>query len=201
MPTGYTMNVEKGQSFSSFVWGCAKAFGACVTMRDDNSDTPVPEEFKPSDYHSKKADEIGKEIRLLDKRSDASIEKEIKQETSKVERMNAEYREEDELKKKRFADMMRQVEKWEPPSKDHEELKKFMKEQLGLETKYADSKPYQHPLPEQDVEIYRLIARKKLVKDFEQHQAEYAKEVSRVAVRNAWIIGLRASVPQPSKGE
>lgn len=197
MPTGYTMNVGKGQSFSSFVWTCAKAFGACVTMRDYNSDTPVPEEFKPSDYHSKKADEISWEIRRLDKASDAGLLKEIKQETAKVERMNADYRLEYETKKNRFAEMTRQVEKWEPPSKDHEGLKEFMKEQLCLENKYNDSKPYQHPFPEQDVELYRFMQRQKLVENLEYHQAEYAKEVSRVAVRNAWLIGLRTSVPQP----
>ncbi len=49
MPTGYTHLIEEGCNLEEFVWACARAFGACVMMRDDSVDKPVPEKFEPSD--------------------------------------------------------------------------------------------------------------------------------------------------------
>ena len=34
MPTGYTYKIGEGASFKEFVMACARAFGACVEMRD-----------------------------------------------------------------------------------------------------------------------------------------------------------------------
>ena len=51
MPTGYTSDIEKGITFNEFTMQCARAFGACISMRDDPGDKPIPKEFKPSTYH------------------------------------------------------------------------------------------------------------------------------------------------------
>ena len=43
MATGYTYPVVEGKitEFSEFALGCARAFGAFMHMRDDNSDAPL----------------------------------------------------------------------------------------------------------------------------------------------------------------
>ena len=47
MPTGYTAPIKDGISFNDFMWGCARAFGALIMMRDDPPGTPIPERFEP----------------------------------------------------------------------------------------------------------------------------------------------------------
>lgn len=198
MPTGYTMNVSEGQSFESFVWGCAKAFGACVTMRDSDANEPVPQQFEPSDYHSKKAEELAREIRLLNKTSDALLAKtQYADEVACAKTYNEELLKKDKLEKERFASMMARVQAWTPPSKEHEPLKEFMIQQLGLTTKYANDTPYQTPPPPESITEYREKKYAKLVEDLKYHNDEHAKEVARVAQRNAWVVGLRASISQP----
>ena len=54
MPTGYTSKIADGIGFKDFALSCARAFGACIEMRDDPSDKPIPNEFKPNDYHKKR---------------------------------------------------------------------------------------------------------------------------------------------------
>ncbi len=53
MPTGYTQAIvdNPNLSFKSFVLQCSRAFGALVTMRDDDNNAPIPDEIKPDDYH------------------------------------------------------------------------------------------------------------------------------------------------------
>ena len=54
MPTGYTATlVEHGQTFPEFAMQCAKAFGACITLRDEPFDAPIPTKFKASTWHTK----------------------------------------------------------------------------------------------------------------------------------------------------
>jgi len=63
MPTGYTAKLmESGQTFQDFVMQCARAFGACVMMRDDPMDAPIPERFEPSDYNVKRLAEAKAEL-------------------------------------------------------------------------------------------------------------------------------------------
>src|SRR5665213_2401224 len=56
MPTGYTSKLYEGkdQSFNEFVMRCARAFGALITMRDDPSDAPIPDEFTADSYYSER---------------------------------------------------------------------------------------------------------------------------------------------------
>ena len=42
MPTGYTADIKDGISFQTYALNCARAFGACVMLRDE-----------PGDYHLK----------------------------------------------------------------------------------------------------------------------------------------------------
>ena len=67
MPTGYTHPVQEGKitELRDFALNCARAFGACVTMRDDPSDTPIPGKFEPSDYHIKALKEAKEDLLVV----------------------------------------------------------------------------------------------------------------------------------------
>jgi hypothetical protein len=58
MPTGYTEGVSKGEitDFKVYALRCARAFGACVMLRDEPVTDEIPE-FEPSDYHQKRLKE------------------------------------------------------------------------------------------------------------------------------------------------
>ena len=54
MPTGYTARVKDGTvtEFKDFAMGCARAMGACISMREAAHDAEIPEQFEPSPYHT-----------------------------------------------------------------------------------------------------------------------------------------------------
>jgi hypothetical protein len=51
MPTGYTCIIEDKPdvTFAEYVWRCARAFGALLSMREDSLDAPIPDELKSED--------------------------------------------------------------------------------------------------------------------------------------------------------
>lgn len=53
MPSAYTAPVQDGKitEFKDFAILCARAFGACIDMRDDPLDKPIPEAFSPVTKH------------------------------------------------------------------------------------------------------------------------------------------------------
>lgn len=77
MPTGYTYKINEGKeevTGRTFLMDCAKAFGACVTMRDESSDTPIPEEFKPNTHYQKQLEDSKKRLLEVQQLSDEDCE-------------------------------------------------------------------------------------------------------------------------------
>ena len=63
MPTGYTADVADGKitEFTEYALQCARAFGACIMLRDDPVSSEIPE-FEPSDYSAKELAEAEKDL-------------------------------------------------------------------------------------------------------------------------------------------
>jgi hypothetical protein len=196
MPTGYTYAIEEGCSFEEFVWGCARAFGACIMMRDDPADKPVPDEFQPSDYHSKAGTEAEKELERLGSLTKDEIEQAIKTEREEVIAENTRRALENDRKKARYKAMQERVKAWEPPSSDHVEMKKFMLQQIEIS---LPEEPYQQPLPLCNPVKWLAEKKAKAQRDLAYHHKEYARELERTQGRNEWIRQLRVSIPQPIK--
>jgi hypothetical protein len=197
MPTGYTHDISKGISFREFILNCARAFGACIMMRDDPSDTPIPERFEPSDYHTKELKRVEKELAELKDVSDATAntlaKKEFEKETTDLERI---IREKGDLRNK-YEVMLSQVNAWIPPTTEHNGLHKFMRDQITESIKfdcetsyYLDKKPILL-----SGEQWRAKRLKSLLSDLDYHKREHAEEVSRTESRNDWIKKLRESLP------
>ncbi|MBO6267553.1 MAG: hypothetical protein J6N19_00245, partial [Clostridium sp.] len=53
MPTGYTCFIEDGKitTAKGFLLLCARAFGACIEMRDEPLSEPIPEKFNGDDTY------------------------------------------------------------------------------------------------------------------------------------------------------
>lgn len=201
MPTGYTAKLYEGaeQSFEEFVWSCVRAMGVAVTMRDDPLDKPVPERFGGHDsYYEKRIAEHEAEWARLENMSltdcDDAAELEYETERGRVEEAN---RKDAELRS-RYESMLAQVLAWEPPTTEHEGLKKFMADQLTESIRFDTGHHRSLPSKKTGTE-WRRERIERLTSDLEYARKHLHEERERAEGRNDWLRALRLSVPQPQK--
>lgn len=196
MPTGYTACIKDGISFEKFVMQCARAMGACVTMRDEPSNKSIPDEFKPSSYYIDRLKETKKELNELKKLSLAELEQkarskywtELKEKEKAIKKNN-------KLRQK-YNDMLIKVRKWKVPTNEHMGLREFMVKQIETSILSDCSNSY---YKEQNIHLlsrqeYFKEQHAKLLKDIIYHSKENIDEIERVAQRNNWIKELRESL-------
>ena len=196
MPTGYTEIIERGGTFEEFVWRCTRAMGVCYPMREDGLDTPVPEEFEPSDYHLKKIGEILEFINTLRLMTSYDAQRAMWDERCEAAQANQRRVAEHTRKTEAYAAVLAKVRDWTPPTPDHLGLKEFMIEQIESSVRF-EGEPYQVAVPPIDPDAWlgdKLAAARK---DLAYHEKHHAEEVERTEARNRWIAELRKSVPQP----
>ena len=193
MATGYTHSIEKGISFKDFTMRCARAFGALIEMRDEPMDKEAPENFEPSTYHSealKKSENRLKELKFIDHTDmcDAA-ELEYKETVEKELRWS---KERNELKQK-YNDMLFNVENWQPPTPDHNDLKRFMIEQIESSIKF-DCKNYQSDIKKLSGDEWIEKEVNSAIRNIKYHSEGHIKEIERIKRRNKWVKDLRESL-------
>lgn len=196
MPTGYTAQLmEKGQTFEEFVMLCARAMGACVMMRDDDMSTPIPQKFEPSPWYQERLEAEKTVLRgllLMTPEEQMAFG-----ERKKVEAIesHSKWLERERAQNKRLVEMHHKVSDWQPPTEDHQGLKRFMLEQLT--TSLNDTRYIEMALVtaqnQEPAEYYRLAveASRRMVAQYEKHGQE---EIDRVKCRNDWLEKLRESL-------
>lgn len=196
MPTGYTAKIADGITFNEFAMACARGMGALIMMRDEPSNAPIPERFEPSDYHATKhvaaEMELGRLRRMTPAETEEAARTEFMEESARhVERMQ----ENDDLRLK-YEAMLAEVKAWQPPTPDHEGMKKFMVEQITGSIDfdcdngyYRDNAPKRFNGPEW---LEKKIAGAR--HDIDYHRKNHAEEVERTESRNAWLKSLRDSL-------
>lgn len=201
MPTGYTAKLcQQDVAFNDFVMTCARAMGACVMMREEPFDAPIPERFEPSDYHAKKLAEAEVELERVSGLSDAECEVEAAAEyASEKERLEAYVAKAIEAGT-RLRAMQKQVRNWTPPTPDHIGLKDFMREQLASTLQFDGDPKYAREslakLRRKTPNEWRLEKIAKAQKDIDYHHAEHLDEVKRTEARNDWLKALRESLAE-----
>jgi hypothetical protein len=196
MPTGYTAAIKDGVTFDKFAMNCARAFGALITLRDEPGDAPIPDRFEPSDYHAKAIRKAEERLLELDGISveDAGLAAQVDHETA-LESCRKTIAENDQLRA-RYEGMLKQVDAWQPPTPDHEELKKFMREQITRSIDFDCSNEYY--LRNMPAKLTAMEWRSKQVeaarRDIAYHSKEHAEEVGRAASRTDWVKALRESL-------
>jgi len=199
MPTGYTSSIKDGISFKGFALNCARAFGVCITMRDDPSNKPIPKEFKPSTYDKKELKRAHKELGELKDLTMKEVTKRAKQDYEQEFRVhNKRLKECRELLRK-YKAMLAQVQEWRPPSSDHAEFKRFMVDQITGSIEFdCDISYYMKKVPKcLSGKDWLQKQIKDVLWDINYHMDEDKKEQKRIAGRNRWIKQLRDSL----KGE
>jgi hypothetical protein len=195
MPTGYTAELmEKGQSFNEFVMRCARGMGACIMMRDDPMDAPIPV-FEPSDYNAKRLVECRDEhYRLLAMNGEEKIafgESKRKEHIQRMEQCLAKNLAENQ----RLIDMQKKVAAWQPPTPDHQGLKDFMLQQIEVSMNgvayYEEHLEKAKASSALDYYLAEVAeAERGRIYNAEQNQ----KEIERTESRNRWVRELKASL-------
>ena len=192
MPTGYTAAIEDGCTFKEYAMGCARAFGACVMMRDESSGKEIPEEFKPSSYHSEELAKAEAEVARLEALTDEAAKDEESQERAEEQTRRDEYRADCRLKDQRYQVIREQVVAWKPPFQgEHDKFKEFMLSQIDMCFPTGLPEDYHPPLVEQTGAEWKADAIAKAHKDVGYHKAENAGEIERAAGRTKWVQQLR----------
>ena len=195
MPTGYTADIPSGITFEQYALNCARAFGATITMRDDPKDTPIPEEFEPSDFYKKEAAKARKEIDAICKMKIADCEKAADKEYVKAELERKLCLKDNREQILSYKAMLEEVKGWTTPSEDHKEFKKFMIEQIESSIGFDDmSDHYSKPSEKLTGKQWKESKIGSLIKSVERYDEEYAKEVDRTNQRNKWVRQLRESL-------
>lgn len=133
MVTGYTAAIEDGCTFKEYAMGCARAFGACVTMRDDRSDAKIPEKFEPSDYYLKQMSKREADLARLKSLSENEAKAEESREREGEAARREAYHVECERKAQQYEHIREEVVAWAPPEGgEHGDFKAFMLSQIDL---------------------------------------------------------------------
>jgi hypothetical protein len=199
MPTGYTANIENNMTFEDYVLGCARAFGATMHQRDDNmNDKPKLRDIESShhiDALSRAKAEVAKLEAMRGVNDRTAFGKKVIEEEAAS---NQEYFNKKVSLRNKYEAMLQKAYNWFPPTPDHENLKKFMIEQItqsidfDCDTKYAMDRltalSKANPLDKYKEALNRAY------KDVEYHETELMKERERNAGANKWISALYDSL-------
>lgn len=196
MPTGYTADIKEGISFNDFAMQCARAMGACVSMRDDPHSAAIPLEFKPSTYHFKALKEARKNLKTLQSLSPKQIRDNAKKEFKEsVKQHEASINSKNELRLK-YKNMLQKVQAWQPPTPEHISFKTFMIEQLAGSIDFDCDNSYSLNNHPKYLSVKEWLSKEiaKAFHDIDYHTKENQEEFERADSRTAWIQQLRNSL-------
>ena len=195
MPTGYTSYIKDGEitSGKEFLKLCTRAFGIAVDLKEESLDVPTPNHFEPNPYYEKRyKDSLAsreKAYSMTFEEVKEDIISKYNDNKGRAAKILKEYKDED----KKYLKVREEVEKWIPPTPEHENLKKFCLEQIDMSLNTAlyewCEKDINKELDTSDdtikkyIDILRDNADKEVNRAYEKYQAE----LKRVQEKNLWM--------------
>jgi hypothetical protein len=197
MPTAYTLAVQEGRitEFRDFALQCARAYGACIDLRDQPLSPDIPDEVVPFDYHLRALEAAQASLAELDLMTDDEIREKASREHDEALRRHEESRMRNAAHLERYRTMLAKVVAWEPPSQDHRDLKDFMISQL--EDSIRCDCGYEPPVPASKTASQWLNDfRERLKAEIATHKDGYEGECRRADERTLWLRKLKESLPK-----
>lgn len=196
MPTGYTHDIKDGISFKTFAMNCARAFGACVTLRDEpGGGEHIPAEFTASDHNANAMKKTSADLAALAAMSEKDLDRAAAkayddEETARLLRIQ-----EMRCTRSKYEAMLKRVDAWIPPSSDHKGLQAFMHEQIVQSIDFdCDEKYGSTPAVKLTGAAWALKRRAELLRSLEYHTKANAEEIERTNTRNEWVRQLRQAL-------
>lgn len=196
MPTGYTAFIEDGDitSGKDFLMLCARAFGACVDMKDEPLSKPIPHELKPSTYyHERMVDCLRRRAeyeRMSLEEAEAICEDKYLHEV----KCREEFKREQQKLLERYNRVLDEVKSWVPPTDDHQGLKNFAIEQIEMCLPNPDLFDSTNPPHKWNGAEWINSMIEMCDEDIERFKKRQQEENERVSRRNQWISQLRESL-------
>lgn len=195
--TGYTQIVAENDNvaFKDFALRCARSFGALIEMRDEPLDAPIPERFEPSDFYKKKYEKMkdAYDNFVANLPSKEEMDKKYAEYVAIRTKEAEEYNKKREIRRKRYEAMLEKVKKWVPPTSGHENLKKFMIQQLEESLEW-DCLIYKADILNKDEWIESFCSVDAVKRRMDSYFEYWQKEVARTEERNCWLKDLRVSL-------
>ncbi len=193
MATGYTHKIADGISFNEFVMSCARAFGALVTMKDEDADAKIPV-FEASSYHVEAIKAAKTGLAKMEAMSESKATTEARKAHKATLDANLVGVRKAEYLKKQYQGMLNHVKNWHPPTTEHQGLKDFMAEQITTSISHdCDTSYYKDPC----LLTGKAWKRKQIKRfrwDLDYHTKENAEDIERTSGRNDWVRELQESL-------
>lgn len=196
MPTGYTAGVADGTitTFREYALQCARAFGACITLRDDPLSAEIPD-FKPSDYHEKALAEAEEELAAFVAMRELDLRQMHDREYEENVAAATKIADENELTLQRYKAMLAVAKAFQPPSPKHEEYAKFLVSQLEESIQWdCDTSPLKEMKTQVSFEEWVSKKLERLRWTVDYHCKHYREELERTAARNKWVAQLKEAI-------
>lgn len=196
MPTGYTeiLFSKPDTTFPEFALRCARAFGACVEMRDSSLDAPPPDEIKPAAYTLESLHAAEAAVREFEAMTVEEAARRAVAERDATIKSNAECRERFRKESEVLAAMRAEVEAGEPPTPDHAGMRAFMLQQIET------SKPHEYQAPETLLTGAEWLTRQRkcAAENVARRAEDWKRDVENAANRTKWLRDLRSSLTKGS---
>ena len=194
METGYTSFITDGKITTGrdFLMLCARAFGATADMREEPLSKPIPEKFDCDYYHVKRLAEEEAELKKYQNMSDEEWQNWAMERYENAMKDHEKRVAECQRKKDAYTKVRREVFLWNPPTQDHNDLKRFALEQIDMCLR--DCKTDREPPERLDFDAYRTEMVEMAKSSIAYHKKCIEDERERVASRNKWIADLRESL-------
>jgi hypothetical protein len=198
MPTGYTAAIADGIDFPTFAMDCARAFGACITLRDEpGGGDKIPESFEPDNYYQESIDRVHAKMAELRLMSPAEVDRKAEQEWKDEEAQRIERLQEKADLRAKYEAMVAEAESWTPPTPEHVGLKQFMIDQINESIRFDCSTAYlDNPVERLSGEAWLADQLKRCESELQYYEAQNRKEIERASERTAWVRVLRDSLKQ-----
>lgn len=191
MPTGYTYYIENGDitTGKEFLKKCIRAFGCCMDQREDPLSAPLITEIKPDTYYKEQYKRSVKKLKEFKEKSIEEIEKELEVEKIKTKNRNKERLYEMQSLREKYLKVREEVEKWTPPTPEHEGIKVFALEQIDMcMPDLSVINDYEEECDEKEnIEEYISDVKRLLEEDIEHYKKKMIEEEQRAASRTKFI--------------
>lgn len=195
MPTGYTAYIKDGKitSGKEFLKLCTRAFGIVVDLKDESLDVPTPNHFEPHPYYEK----AYKDSLVSREKAYSMTLEEVKEDIiskyndnkGRAEKILEKYKDED----KKYLKVREEVEKWIPPTSEHENLKKFCLEQIDMSLNTSLYEWYEKDINKEldtsddTIKKYIDILRDNADEKLKRAYKNWQEELRRVEEKNLWM--------------
>ncbi len=189
MPTGYVSDLYIGKkevSFRDFVMGCARAFFY-------DAPEEIPEEFAPSLYHIQRVEELRLKLAGVEAWGEQTATKEAELDYLRQLSVLREDALKVSVRKDRYQVMLDEVREWQPPTAEHEPLKRFMIKQL--ESSIASDCKIDLVIKRRLSGVeYKQRLLKTVRQDIAYHLKKHQEEVEIAQQRTNYVRDLRKSL-------